>query len=124
MKIKLKTQCGEQPPGSIHDVVSIIPHGGYSDSAEQYVILDGTFILCDNAEIVQTPPEPIGPLALYVWTGFSPDYTDGLAFAIAHNEGEARRLVVEAMGFDTSTWGTLEVLPLDQPTAFAVSGGG
>ena len=32
-------------------------------------------------------------LKLFVWTEFSPDYTSGLAFAIAKDEPEARKLV-------------------------------
>jgi len=32
---------------------------------------------------------------LYVWEGFSPDYTDGLAFAIAENATVAKALIEE-----------------------------
>ena len=32
-------------------------------------------------------------LKLFVWTRFCPDYTSGLAFAIAKDELEARRLI-------------------------------
>jgi hypothetical protein len=124
MKIKLKVPCGGNSVGSIHDVVSIIPHGGYSDSAKQYVLSDGTRVLCDNAEIVTTSSEPLGPLALYVWTQFSPDYSGGLAVALAHNESLARDQIETAMGYNPSDWGDLEVHPLDKPMAAAVSGGG
>lgn len=63
-------------------------------------------------------------LKLFVWEGFSPDYTDGLAFAIAKDETEARKLVAEIYGFEPSNWGELTVKPLTRKVAFAVSGGG
>lgn len=63
-------------------------------------------------------------LKLYVWTEFSPDYTNGLAFAIAHDEGEARRLIEKRRGFEVYTWGNLEVRRIDQCVARCVSGGG
>lgn len=61
---------------------------------------------------------------LYVWTDFSPDYTSGLAVAIARDETEARKLVIKANGYNTSLWGTLSVHPLTKPVAFAIPGGG
>lgn len=63
-------------------------------------------------------------LQLFVWDGFSPDYTDGLAFAIAYSEEEARQLIVEAYGASPSDWGTLKVHPLNRHIAYAVCGGG
>ena len=63
-------------------------------------------------------------LRLFVWTGFSPDYTSGLAFAIAKDETEARKLIEKKHGYSPSTWGDLEILPLTKKTAFSVSGGG
>ena len=63
-------------------------------------------------------------LKLYVWTEFSPDFHDGLAFAIAATEEEARKLVTKAYCCEVREWGEVAVLPLDQPTAFAVEGGG
>lgn len=63
-------------------------------------------------------------LRLYVWEGFCPDYTSGLAFAIAENEGEARKLVQKRRGFQVYEWGTLRVLPLTKRVARCVSGGG
>lgn len=64
------------------------------------------------------------PLKLYIWTDFNPDYTSGLAFAIATNETEARRLVVENRGYNPSDWGSLEVRPVKRRVARSVSGGG
>ena len=60
---------------------------------------------------------------LYVWTGYSPDYTSGLAFAIAVDETSARRQVAKAYGEEPYEWGTLSIHPLNKPIAFAVSGG-
>ena len=62
-------------------------------------------------------------LKLFVWEDFSPDYTSGLAFAIARNEKEARKKV-EARGFDVMIWGNLSVHPISRTVAFAVTGGG
>jgi len=50
--VKLKTQCGTHKPGSTHAVVEEVPHGGYSDSAKQFVLADGTHVLSDNCEVV------------------------------------------------------------------------
>lgn len=62
-------------------------------------------------------------LKLYVWKGFSPDYTDGLAVAIASSEEEACKMVQEDYGPDIGTWGTLEVHPLSRRFVAQVSGG-
>ena len=63
-------------------------------------------------------------LKLFVFEGFAPDYTDGLAFAIAHSEEEARELIVKEYGYEPYGWGELKVYPLDAPIAKAVAGGG
>ena len=63
-------------------------------------------------------------MKLFVWTGFSPDWTDGLAFAIAKTEKEARKLVIAEYGMDAFDWGELEIKDLNEPWAYAVSGGG
>lgn len=63
-------------------------------------------------------------MKIFIWTEFSPDYTSGLAFAIAESEKEARELVIEHHGFCPSEWGVLEVRELDSPVARSVSGGG
>lgn len=64
------------------------------------------------------------PMRLYVWTGFSPDYTGGLAVAIATSEKAARRAVIKHRGFSPSEWGTLSVHPVNKPFVETVSGGG
>ena len=61
---------------------------------------------------------------MYVWKDFSPDYTSGLAVAIALSESDARKQVIKAHGYDSSSWGEVEVYSLNKKQAFAVSGGG
>lgn len=63
-------------------------------------------------------------LRLFVWTDFCPDYTSGLAFAIAEDETEARKLVVERYGGEPYTWGDLTIHPLTRKSAYYVTGGG
>ena len=62
-------------------------------------------------------------LKLFIWTGFSPDYTDGLAFAIAKNEAEAKKQIEAELGFSPFIWGELEVRSLSQRVAKCISGG-
>jgi hypothetical protein len=62
-------------------------------------------------------------LKLFVWTDFSPDYTSGLAFAIAKDEIEAKKLVEEHRGFEVYEWGELSIYPIKK-IARCVSGGG
>ncbi len=56
---------------------------------------------------------------LFVWTGFCPDYSNGLAFAIAKDETDARKLVEQQMGYCPSVWGELKIHPLNERTRFA-----
>lgn len=63
-------------------------------------------------------------LKLFVWTGFSPDYTDGLAFAVASDESEAKVMIEKDRGFGIYIWGNLHIYDLDTPVAYSVSGGG
>lgn len=63
-------------------------------------------------------------LKLFIWTGFCPDYTNGLAFSIAKDETDARKQIEKARGFDVYEWGELEVKPLSRRIAKCVSGGG
>ena len=62
-------------------------------------------------------------LRLYVWTDFSPDYSGGLAFAIAKDEPDARKQIVEERGYDVYNWGFLRTYPLTRRLAKSVSGG-
>ncbi|GAG27365.1 unnamed protein product [marine sediment metagenome] len=63
-------------------------------------------------------------LKLFIWTEFCPDYTSGLAFAIAKDETDARKLIEEERGFNVYEWGNLEIKPLSRRIARSVSGGG
>jgi hypothetical protein len=63
-------------------------------------------------------------LKLYVWTGFCPDYTSGLAFAIARDETDARKQIEKARGYEVFQWGDLTVHPLTRRFAQYVNGGG
>ena len=63
-------------------------------------------------------------LKLFIWTGFCPDYTSGLAFAIAKDETDARKLIEKERGLDVYDWGDLEVKPLSRRIARSVAGGG
>ena len=62
-------------------------------------------------------------LRLFVWNGFCPDYTDGLAFAIARDEKDAKKLIEEDYGIPVSDWGDLHVYPSTKRHGESVSGG-
>lgn len=66
--------------------------------------------------------KPKPPLRLFVWEGFSPDYTGGLAFAIARDETDARKMIVKRHGYDPSEWGGLTIYPIKR-IARCISGG-
>jgi len=63
-------------------------------------------------------------MKLFIWTDFCPDYSSGLAFAIAEDETEARALIEKERYYSVYEWGTLEVRPLTEKVARCVSGGG
>lgn len=63
-------------------------------------------------------------LRLFVWTDFCPDYTSGLAFAIAKDETDARKMIEKERGYTVYTWGDLTIYPLTKRIARSVSGGG
>lgn len=63
-------------------------------------------------------------LKLFVWAEWAPNYTDGLAFAIAETEEQARKLIYDERGFCTTEWGPCQVFDLNTPIAFSVYGGG
>ena len=63
-------------------------------------------------------------LKLFIWTNFSPDYSSGLAFSIAKNEAEARKLIMIEHGeYGPHDWGDLEIRRLDHRVARCVAGG-
>lgn len=63
-------------------------------------------------------------LRLFVWTDFARDYTGGLAVAIARDEADARKQIVNDMGYEVYDWGELKTYPLTRRMAKGVSGGG
>jgi len=63
-------------------------------------------------------------LKLFIWTEFCPDYTDGLAFAIAKDETDARKLIKKEREYEVYEWGNLEIKPLSRRIARSVNGGG
>jgi len=62
-------------------------------------------------------------LKLFVWEEFSPDWSGGLAFAIAKDETAARKMIEEKVGYSPTDWGKLTIYPMNKPIAFAVCGG-
>ena len=62
-------------------------------------------------------------LRLFIWTEFCPDWTNGLAFAIAKDETEARNLIEKERGAEVWCWGNLEIKPLSKRIARSVNGG-
>jgi len=62
-------------------------------------------------------------LKLFIWTNFSPDYSGGLAFAIAENETAARKAIEKDRGYSVYDWGDLEIRRIDWRVARSVSGG-
>lgn len=64
-------------------------------------------------------------LKLYVWGNVFCDYTCGIAFAIAHDSEEARKMIIEKAGYiDTDLANPPDVYKLNNPIAFYVAGGG
>lgn len=63
-------------------------------------------------------------LKLFVWTGFCPEYTSGLAVAIATDETDARKQIERKRDYEVYQWGTLTVHPLTKRFAVSVNGGG
>lgn len=58
-------------------------------------------------------------LKLFVWQGFAWDRQDGLAFAIAETEEEAKEMILESIhkyksDYVVESWGTLEVSDLSK----------
>lgn len=59
--IRLKSQQGKHPAGSVALVYEVVPHGGHSDDSHQYVLEDETHVLASNAEPfpLTLPFEPV-----------------------------------------------------------------
>ena len=63
-------------------------------------------------------------LRLYIWDGFNPDWTNGIAFAIAESRKEAQKMVIKNQGVEPYCWGELTVSPLTKKIVRSVDGGG
>lgn len=61
-------------------------------------------------------------LKIYVWREFAPDYTNGLAVAIAETVQEAQGLIVTELGWNPSDWGPCEEIPLGKFVAACPGG--
>jgi len=68
-------------------------------------------------------PKKKPALKLYVWDDFTPDYTSGLAFAIATSEKDAREQIIGLCGFNPDDWGEVQIFPLNNRIAFKCYGG-
>lgn len=76
-------------------------------------------------------------LKLYVWEGFYPSYSGGLAIAVAESEEEARAMIIknmhieeeegpdwtEELGFNKMDWGKLTVTAVTEKVTYGVFGG-
>lgn len=63
-------------------------------------------------------------MKLFVWTNFCPDYSGGLAVAIAKDEADARKQIIKRFGVvKIWDWGELEVRRLDRRFSVHVCGG-
>ena len=63
-------------------------------------------------------------LKLFIWNGFCPDYSGGLAFAIAKDQKDAEKLVIKEYNSIPYDWRTLEIKSLSRRIARCVCGGG
>jgi hypothetical protein len=63
-------------------------------------------------------------LFMFVWSQFCPDYTNGLAVAIAETVEQAQKLIEQRRGYEVHEWGPVQQFPATEPIAFCVSGGG
>ena len=63
---------------------------------------------------------------IFIWLEFAPDYSNGLAFAIASNEQQAREYVIEKLGYNPDDWGPCESYCLAEVSeiAGAIAGSG
>jgi len=61
-------------------------------------------------------------MKLYVWDAFSPDWSDGLAFALADSEEDAKQMIEEFKGRPVDEWGTVKVYDLTEKVCYFVHG--
>jgi len=64
-------------------------------------------------------------LKLFVWDDYAPDYSPGLAFAIAEDSEQARDMIEKDVGYrNDSLSATPDTYDLTTPVVYACSGGG
>ena len=61
-------------------------------------------------------------MKLFVWNHFCPDWSDGLAFAIAETVDEAKQMIIEDTDTDFIEWGVCRELPIDGKVSYYVYG--
>ena len=64
-------------------------------------------------------------LKLYIWSDFCKGYTDGIAFAIAETENEARHMVMDETGdngYRDLSWGEVEVRNISKHARYVYGG--
>lgn len=61
-------------------------------------------------------------LKLFVWTNFCPDWTGGLAVALAENLEQAQEMI-KKNHTHIHNWGDLTVYELNEPMSESVTGG-
>ena len=69
--------------------------------------------------------EKLKLLKLFVWDDWCPDYSSGVAFAIAESEQQAREMVMEKHGIDPKAelrWGEVKTYKLTDKVVFAREG--
>ena len=98
---------------------------GYTKDGTAYKCIkrEGHTGPCEIVQGIREEESEMRERKLYVWEGFCPDYTSGLAFAIAKTESDARRIVVETFGKEPWEWGELRVHSLDEKVGYAIVGG-
>ena len=62
-------------------------------------------------------------LFVFVWAQFCPDYSNGLAFAIAETVEQAQKLIKQKRGYGATDWGPVQQFPATELIAFCVTGG-
>lgn len=95
-------------------------------------ISGGAFVNIITGELLRHPSSSLASagsdggdkkLKLYVWHGFQPDYSGGLAFAIAYTKAEAKAAVEKVYG-RVEEWGKLRVHRIEAGRAETIGGGG
>ena len=57
---------------------------------------------------------PDRTMSLYVWSEFNPIFCDGIAFALATSEEDAKEQIREVYGRADLPWGSVEIIPITQ----------